>query len=228
MSQKWKQICSALTEAESQTRAGSQAWLPAQRATPLQNIPSGRRQGPGQATALITSELAPASKAHAWTFQIFPLLSLTFPYSLISPRHPPTHTLFLLTLPFHFCSKTNNPGQMCQLASGKGSLQHELCGGYTACGGGAGGVMGRITHRRAELSGSSAGGLPRLGHWAMTGTSLAPLPNQDLAWDHISKVSLAKLYTPGHMIKNTASNPPFFGGSDGGFLSILGTQHSGG
>lgn len=56
-----------------------------------------------------------------------------------SPRHPPTHTLFLLTLPFHFCSKTNNPGQMCQLASGKGSLQHELCGGYTARGGGAGG-----------------------------------------------------------------------------------------
>lgn len=72
--------------------------------------------------------------------------------------------------------------------------------------------MGRITHRRAELSGSSAGGLPRLGHWAMTGTSLAPLPNQDLAWDHISKVSLARLYTLGHMIKNTASNPPFFGG----------------
>lgn len=88
-------------------------------------------------------------------------------------------------------------------------------------------MTGRITHRRAELSGSSAGGLPRLGHWAMTGTSLAPLPSQDLAWDHISKVSLARLYTPGHMITNTASNPPFFGGSGGGFLSILGTQHSG-
>lgn len=123
-----------------QGQAGSQAWLPARRATPLQTIPSGRRQGPGQATALIISELAPASKAHAWTFQIFPLLSLTFPYSLISPRHPPTHTLFLLTLSFHFCSKTNNPGQMCQLASGKGSLQHELCDGYTARGGGAGGA----------------------------------------------------------------------------------------
>lgn len=67
------------------------------RATPSQNIPSGRRQGPGQATALITSELAPAPKAHAWTFQIFPLLSLTFPYSLIPPATP-QHTHFSYSL----------------------------------------------------------------------------------------------------------------------------------
>lgn len=94
----------------------------------------------------ITSELAPASKAHAWTFQIFPLLCLTFPTQLF-----PSTPTFLLTLSFHSCSKTNNPGQMCQLAPGKGSLQREPC---THC---TGVAMGRMTHRRAKISGCSGG-----------------------------------------------------------------------
>lgn len=83
MSLKWKQICAALQAAELKPRAGSQVSLPARQAIPLQNIPSWLQAGPRAGRHLqIISELAPASQAHGWTFQIFPPLSLTFPYSL--------------------------------------------------------------------------------------------------------------------------------------------------
>lgn len=82
----------ALAEAKSRPRAGSQAWRPA-RPGPGHPPPPPRRVG-SQARPRagrhprISSELAPAPKAHTWTFQIFPLLALTFPCSITAPPTP--------------------------------------------------------------------------------------------------------------------------------------------
>lgn len=109
--------------------------------------------GPGPAAALqISSSLAPASKAHVWTFQIFPLLSLTFP--------------FLLTLSFHSCSKTNNRGQMCQLAPWKLLSSRNVW----RCPAGAGHRQGSLTAEPRPR------GLPRPGQRAVTRASLARSP----------------------------------------------------
>ena len=119
--------------------------------------PAGSQAGP---TLQRSSGLAPASKAHVGTFQIFPPLSLTFPYSV------PPHT-FLLTLSFQSCSKTNDPGQVCQLAPWKSFSAAGTCG----CS-----LQGEW--RWAGLL--TARSLGALGHWAMTQASLAPPPNSPI------------------------------------------------
>lgn len=120
MSLKWKQICAALRAAELKPRAGSQVSLPARQAIPLQNIPSWLQAGPRAGRHLqIISELAPASQAHGWTFQIFPPLSLTFPYSLTP------NTLSYSLSPFIPVQKQRIEAKCDSWLPGKVSLQRD-------------------------------------------------------------------------------------------------------
>ena len=120
MSLKWKQICAALKAAELKPRAGSQVSLPALQAIPRQNIPSWLQAGPRAGRHLqIISELALASQAHGWTFQIFPLLSLTFPYSLTP------NTLSYSLSPFIPVQKQRIEAKCDSWLPGKVSLQRD-------------------------------------------------------------------------------------------------------
>lgn len=155
--------------AAGEPRAGSQ---PAPRAhTSPENIPSAAgRAWPGRPRTI--SGLAPASKAHAGLFQIFPPLPLTFLHS----ARPPLLTHSLLS----FLPQNKQPSQCVsgsQLPAPGTSL---ACGG---CASGRGGP-GEDCSRRAE----GGCGLRR-GHRAL-------LPNQDLARGHISNVSWTRAFPP--------------------------------
>lgn len=157
MSQKWKQICSALTEAESQTRAGRLPGLASSTTGhPLTEHSLGSQAGP---RAGHRPHYLRAGTCFQSPCLDFPDLSSPLSDLPLLTYFPPPHTHFSYSLsPFISVQK-----QIIQAKCVSWLLEKVLCSMNCVMVTlrvvvGGGGVMGRITHRRAEISGNSAGG----------------------------------------------------------------------